>query len=176
MRKLILMLFVVCSAVVYGQQLGYVYSDSVLLSVPGYTRNVSKFDSLKQAYNKELEQGNAELQRQYDKLIKTYSPTEKETLSELKKRMNANDTISLRLLQDQAKMLQNKALGYDNMIKFVYARDIQPIVSKVNKAISEYAVVNKLTAVYIIEQLRQAVAYIDPKQDITKAIIRKLNK
>jgi len=174
MKKMILILCVLCSTYTFGQQIGYVYSDSILLSIPEYGRNVSKLDSLKKSYNKELEQSRGSLQQRYEALVKSYKPAEKETLPSLKARMSQADTISLGLLLEEDKMIQKKAWSYESMTKLVYTRDIQSVLDVVKKTISEYAVTNKLTAVYVMEQIRATLVYIDPKKDITKAIIEKL--
>jgi len=77
---------------VYGQQIAYVYTDSVLLSLPRYAIATNKLDSLKN-YQKELEQNNVQLQERVDKLLKPYSQTDKESLSALKLRMSPIDTL-----------------------------------------------------------------------------------
>ena len=173
---MILILCVFCSTHMFGQQIGYVYSDSILLSIPEYGRNVSKLDSLKKSYNKELEQSRISLQQRYEVLVKGYKPSEKETLLALKARMSQADTISLGLLLDEDKMIQKKALSYENMTKLIYTRDIQSVLDMVKKTISEYAISNKLTAIYVMEQIRSSLVYIDSKRDVTKAIIEKLKK
>jgi Skp family chaperone for outer membrane proteins len=176
MKKMILILCVLCSTHMFGQQIGYVYSDSVLQSIPEYGRNVSKLDSLKKTYNKELEQNRTSLQKRYEALVKGYKPSEKESLPSLKARMSQADTISLGLLLEEDKMIQKKAWSYESMTKLVYARDIQSVLDLVKKTISEYAIKNKLTAVYVMEQIRPTLVYIDSKQDITQAIIEKLKR
>lgn len=177
MKTIIFIFCVVCSTTMYGQQFGYIHSDSVFASIPQFGRNASKLDSLKQTYKKELDQSRADLQQRFDKLIKPYVVAGKETtLPELKTRMSQADTISLGLLLDEDKAIQKKGVSYDNMIKLVYSRDIQSVVDRVAKVIADYAVSHKLSAVYIIEKLMPQVAYIDPKQDVTKAVIAKLKE
>jgi Skp family chaperone for outer membrane proteins len=173
---MILILCVLCSTHIFSQQIGYVYGDSILLSVSEYGRNVSRLDSLKKTYNKELEQNRTSLQQRYEALLRNYKPVEKESIASLRARMSQADTISLGLLIDEDKMIQKKALSYESMTKLVYARDIQSVLDLVKKTISEYAIKNKLTAVYVIEQIRPTLVYIDSKQDITQAIIEKLKR
>jgi len=176
MKKMILILCVLCSTHIFSQQIGYVYSDSILLSIPEYGRSVNRLDSLKKAYSKELEQNRTSLQQRYEALVKNYKPTEKESIVSLRARMSQADTISLGLLLEEDKMIQKKAWSYESMTKLVYARDVQSVLDLLKKYISEYAVNNKLTAVYVMEQIRPTLVYIDPKKDITKAIIERLKK
>ena len=56
-----------------SQQIAYIYTDSVLLSMPKYAANMSEFENLKQNYQKELEQNKIQLQERFDKLIKPYA-------------------------------------------------------------------------------------------------------
>lgn len=175
MKSVFFILCVLCSVHTFSQ-VGYIYSDSVLHSIPAYGSSVSKLDSLKKAYSTELDQSRLSLQQRYQMLLKRYNPNEKESLPTLKARMSQADTISLGLLLDEDRMIQKKAVSYDSMIKLVYSRDIQSVIDLIKRTITEYALKNKLTAVYVMEEIRPTVVYIDPKQDITKAIIETLKR
>jgi len=50
------------------------------------------------------------------------------------------------------------------------------LLNKVNGVITDYGRANGLSAVYSFEQLRNLVIYIDPKQNITGVIVRKLKQ
>jgi len=73
-------------------------------------------------------------------------------------------------------MLQNKTKRYDNLLKSLYAQDIQPILDQAIKVIADYAVKNNLTAIYSMEQVRTTLVYIDKKRDVTKSIIELMKK
>ncbi|MBP1638686.1 MAG: outer membrane protein (OmpH-like) [Bacteroidetes bacterium] len=174
--KMLLVLLALCPVMVFGQKMAYVYSDSVLLSVPGYKQKTSKIDSLRQVYTKEINAGIAGMQGQYDKLIEPYALKKNETLPEVKKRMSVSDTLRLGLLEKEAVQWQGKRMSYERMLQNQYNQDIQPLLDKVNKVIAEYAKTASLSAVYSFEQLRSALVYIDPKQNITDIIIRRLKQ
>jgi Skp family chaperone for outer membrane proteins len=175
-RKLILFICVLASMHVSGQQIAYVYTDSILLSLPRYAATVSKLDSMKLSYQKELEQNKVQLQERIDKLLKPYNKVDKESLPMLKMRMNPMDTLSLAVLIDENNLIQNKTKNYDNLLKSFYARDIRPMLDQVTRAISGYAIKANLTAIYSMEQLQSSLVYIDNRRNVTKAIIELLRK
>lgn len=159
-----------------AQQIAYIHTDSILLSMPKYAANASEFEKAKQNYQKELEQSKVQLQERFDKLLKPYVKAENETLATLKGRMTPIDTLSLSVLMDENTMVQNKSKSYDNLLKSLYARDIQPILDHVRKVITDYAVKNNLTAIYSMEQSRNSLVYMDNKRDITKIITELVRK
>jgi Outer membrane protein (OmpH-like). len=172
--KVLFVLLAFCPMLVFGQKIAYVYSDSLLLSIPSYKLNMNKIDSMRQAYTKEITTGVATVQSQYEKLVEPYAPKKNEMLPELKKRMSVSDTLRLSMLEKEAIQWQEKKIAYDKMIQNQYNQYIQPMLNKANKVIADYAKAVSLSAVYSFEQLRNALIYIDPKQNITEIIIRKL--
>lgn len=175
-KKLLLAILALMPFAVFGQKVAYLYSDSVLLSVSGYQQGVLRLDSLRQAYANEINTGIALVQEQYTKLAEPYTPQKNETLRDLKKRMSASDTLHLSLIEKDLTQWQEKRVSYDRMLQLQYAKDIQPLVGRINKVIAEYARVNGLMAVYSMEQMRNMLIYIDPKQNITDLIIRRLQQ
>jgi len=175
-RMFLLVVSLLATTYLSSQQIAYIYTDSVLLSMPKYAANISEFENLKQNYQKELEQNKVQLQERFDKLIKPYAKAEKETVAALKMRMTPIDTLSLTALMDESTTIQNKSKSYDNLLKSFYAQDIQPMLDIVRKTISDYAVKNNLTAVYSMEQLRTSLVYIDHKRDITELVIELIRK
>lgn len=176
MKKSFLLILLMFPLFMYGQNVAYVYADSILISVSGYGKNVMKIDSMRQTMKQELDASQASLQQQYDRLIKPYVAKETETLAALKKRMSAVDTLSLNLIIDDNKQLQAKKQTYDRILQTSYNKDVQPILDKVNNEIAGFARQNKITMVMVVEQMKQALAYIDPKQNITGLIIQKLKE
>lgn len=85
--------------------------------------------------------------------------------------MNGMDTVKLNLLLDEEKSLKKKEESYNYMLNFTYRNEIQPILNRVNNAISSYAKKNKLDGVYILENISSTMAYINEDQIITQAII-----
>jgi Skp family chaperone for outer membrane proteins len=176
MKKVILLACILISTHVFSQQIAYVNSDSILLSLNEYGRKTLKLDSLKKAYQNELEESKAMLQKRYDKLIKPYNPDNKEPLESIKMRMNPLDTISLSMLKEENTLLLKKTNSYNNIIKSIYDRDILPELNMVKQIISEYAVNNNLIFIYNIEQLAPSLVFCDPKRNVTKSIIEMIKK
>ena len=176
MKKFVLLVLVLFSAHVFSQKTAYLYTDSVLLSLPDYKVKMVKLDSLRQNYTKEINAGIADVQSRYEILTTPYAPKKNETILELKKRMSASDTLRVGLLEKEAIQWQEKRTTYDKLIQTQYNQEIQPMLNKVNGVITDYARANSLSAVYSFEQLRNLVIYIDPKQNITGVIVRKLKQ
>ena len=176
MRKLILLICTLSPMFMFGQKVAYVYTDSILLSVPEYSKNMQKLDSVRQSFVKDIETSQKTLQEKYDKLVKPYSPKETESVLLLKKRMSPIDTLGLNLILDDNKQLQAKQQTYDRMLQANHEKDIQPILNRVKSIIAEYAQANGLSAVYSMEQIQQALVYVDMKQNITRSVIEKLKK
>jgi len=174
MKKCVLLVLVLFSAHVFSQKTAYIYTDSVLLSVPDYKVKMVKLDSLRQNYTKEINAGIADVQSRYETLAAPYAPKKNESIQELKKRMSTSDTLRVSLLEKEAIQWQEKRVSYDKLIQTQYNQEIQPMLNKVNAVITEYAKANSLSAVYSFEQLRNLVVYIDPKQNITGVIVKKL--
>jgi len=174
MKKCVLLVLVLFSAHGFSQKTAYIYTDSVLLSVPDYKVKMVKLDSLRQNYTKEINAGIADVQSRYETLAAPYAPKKNESIQELKKRMSTSDTLRVSLLEKEAIQWQEKRVSYDKLIQTQYNQEIQPMLNKVNAVITEYAKANSLSAVYSFEQLRNLVVYIDPKQNITGVIVKKL--
>lgn len=139
MKKVILLICMLSSLNIFGQQIAYIYSDSILMTLPEYSKKTAKLDSLKQYFRKELERNKNALKIQFDRLLKPYSPKEEETLLSLKQRMSPTDTISLAVLLNENRILQNKTKNYKTLVKSIYASEIQLVLYFVKKTISDYA-------------------------------------
>jgi Skp family chaperone for outer membrane proteins len=77
-------------------------------------------------------------------------------------------------LIDEDKLIDKKANNFEMVLNSDYKANVQPILDRVNKAIAIYATKNKIDVVYILEQIRPALAYFDAKKDITTIIIKAL--
>lgn len=174
MKKILLFVCVCFPVFMFGQSVAYVYADSLLLSVPGYSKNVMKIDSLQKTLEKELETTKIGINQKYGMLIKPYAPKESENVGALKARMSAVDTLSLNLIIEDIKQLEVKKQAYDRILQTSYNKDVQPILDRISKEIADFARLNKITMVFVVEQMKQTLAYIDPKQNITGSIKSKL--
>ena len=88
--------------------------------------------------------------------------------------MNVNDVSKLELILEEDKFIEKKVKNYELLLSTEYKTLVQPILDKVNSAISTYATKNKLDAVYILEQMRPALAYMNKNKDVTQVIIQAL--
>lgn len=161
---------------VKAQNIGYVYADSILLSISGYKQSLIKSDSLKKVYSFEIEQSQNALQVKYNTLISKYKVGSDETLAGLKQRMTPEDTLNLSIILQESKLIELRRDGYNDILSMMYTRDIKPIIEKVNAVIKEYAEKNKIDVVFVMEQIGASVAYSNPSKDITKQIIAILSK
>lgn len=176
MRTVITFTFLIFSTFFYAQNVSYVHIDSIFSSLPNYKSNVAKIDSLSKEYQKEIKLAKEQWESKLNTLLKSYNVKENEDLNLLKSRMTTVDTSRLSILIDEDKLIAKRAQNYDLMLKTTYDNDVQPLVNKVSKAIEEFAKLNKIDVVYIIEQLNPAIAYIDKRKNITKKIIAKVSK
>jgi Skp family chaperone for outer membrane proteins len=161
---------------IQAQRMAYIYGDTVLKSLPQYGIRVAKLDSVNQSYQKEIVAEQNVLQQKLNKLMVAYSPKATETVSDIKNRMTSADTLSLNLLINSGKQIQDKRIAYDKIIQASFNKEVQPLLDKIKKIVNQYARDNKLSMVVMYEQLKGALAYIDPKEDITRQIIGLLSK
>jgi Skp family chaperone for outer membrane proteins len=150
--------------------------DSIFSALPNYKSNVVKIDSISKEYQKEIKTAKEQWESKFNSLLKPYDVKQNEDLALLKTRMTSVDTSRLSILIDEDKLIAKRAQNYDLMLKTMYDNDVQPLITKVSKTIEDYAKLNKIDVVYVIEQLNPAVAYIDRRKNITKKIIAKISK
>lgn len=160
----------------FAQNIAYIQQDSIMKTIPSYQMQLKSLDSVTKNYQKEIKTLQEEWNIKVTMLLKPYNLKENENMEQIKSRMSVVDTTKLSILLDEDKIIVKKAKNYDAIVQQQYQTDIQPILDKVNNAISSYAKKNKIDMVYIIEQIRPALAYIDERKNITNAIIELLKK
>ena len=171
-----IVLFLLTASAVNAQNYGFIHRDSILKSVPNYIPKLQELSADQKKYAAEVKQGMQDLQSKVSELLKPYKPNKQESIVGIKARMNGMDTIKLNLLLDEEKSLKKKEESYNYMLNFTYNNEIQPIIDKVNDAISNYAKKNKLDGIYILENISPSLAYINEKRIITQVIIDILKK
>lgn len=159
-----------------AQNQAHVYRDSIFMQVKGYTQKSKALDSIKQVYTAEIQKEQIKVQEKYLALAKPYQVKENEALEQLKARMNAQDAEKLSLLQEEIKFLETRIKSYNKQLDDQYKVEIQPFINKINAAIATYATKNKIDYVWIMEDQMTKLAYINKKNNITRAIINLLNK
>lgn len=161
---------------VHAQSVGYLHQDSVLRNVPRYMQVVQDLVQAEQTYNTEIKQEKEAVDTKLQKILQQYKVSEGETIAQLKKRMKANDTLSLNLTLAENAMIDNKRETYATMLQSRYNQELQPLLDKVNDAISTYAKEQKLDAIYILDSMAGQLAYVNEKKVITADIISMVNK
>jgi len=177
MKKL---LFVLSLSVLFtisgrAQRMAYMYGDTVLKAIPEYGIRLVKLDSVRLSYQKEIETEQSTLQQKLNKLTSSYSFKAGESIDQLKSRMTPSDTLSLNLLANNSKQVLEKKQTYDRIVQAAFEKDIQPLLENVKKITARYARDNKISVIVQYEQLKGALIYIDPKDDITRAIVALLS-
>jgi Skp family chaperone for outer membrane proteins len=162
------------SMVLSAQNFAYIQQDSILKSVSNYEKTLISIDSVSKSYQKEIKTMQEEWNIKVGLLLKPYNVKENENIDSVKSRMTAIDTTKLSILLDEDKIFIKRAKSYDEIVKQKYQTEVQPILNRVNNAITTYAKKNKIDVVYVIENLRPALAYIDKKKNITSLIITML--
>jgi Skp family chaperone for outer membrane proteins len=173
-KKSLILFFAFFAIISNAQNMAYVHQDSILASLPTYEKNVKRLDSVTKAYQAEIKASKEKLDGKLAGILKSYNVKENEDLKTIKARMTPADTSSLSILIDEDKIITKRAKSYEQNIGEKYKKEVQPLLDKINKAIQDYAIKNKLDMVYIWEQIRPALAYLDPKKNVTKAIIKGL--
>ncbi len=174
-RTILFFLFCFLLSNANAQFLACLSRDSVLLSTPGYIQKVSSIDSISKKYTEELQQLQKGLEEKYAKLISDNGSFKNESPEQIKQRMSPADTLRFNILLAEDQALQSKAKSYDNMVRFLYEQDVRPILNKVDVVIKSYCEKNKIDMVLYLEQMQPALAYLNPKRNITKEIISLVN-
>lgn len=152
----------------------FIHLDSVKLAQPNYEVHLARLDSTQKAYTTEVTALESTLSKKFDALLAPYKPQPQEPLEAIKSRMETGDTLQLQMLVQELEAIQNKAKSYENLLNFMYQRDIVPIEEAIQAAIATYAQKNKIKAVWNLNQNQAPPLYVDPKANITKAIVHAL--
>ncbi len=174
--KLIILFVFLAIYFVQAQQIALIHRDSVLLTTPHYTEKIQSVDSVQKVYTQELESLQKSLEGKYVQLLQPYRINQNEPVESIKQRMSPADTLRFNILLDEDKALQVKAKSYDNMVRFLYEQDVRPILNKVDAVIKSYCEKNKIDMVLYLEQMQPAMAYLNPKRNITREIISLISK
>lgn len=159
-----------------AQQHAYVYKDSVFVQLKGYTAKNSAINSLKQAYTQEVQTERTKLQDKYAALAKPYNIAEGETIEQLKTRMSAQDSEKLNLLQEEDKLLETRIKSYNKQLETQFKQDIEPYINRVNSAMETYAKKNKVDYIWVMETVKEQLAYVNKSKNITGVIVEMVNK
>ena len=154
-----------------AQNTVYVNRDSILVSVQEYTIKLNSIEKMKEAYALEIKESNNNLTQKFNDLLSSYNIQQNEDVNSIKSRMKSSDTIRLNILLNEEKSLNAKEKSYHDLLVSEYQKDVQPILNKIDNAISNYAIKNKIDFIYDINTMSPALVYVNRKKNVTKQII-----
>lgn len=165
MKKLFLMLMLCAPMTLFAQKFGHLDSQALLQSLPEATTVQSKLEAKGKEYQKQLEDMQAELQRQaeaYDKAKSTMNATKQ---AETEKN-----------LQDMYTKIQQTAQDNQKAFNEEQQKQLGPVLEKVRNAIA--AVAKAGNYVYIMEKANGQPLYINEalSKDVTAEVKAQLAK
>ena len=169
------MLFVLSISSLSAQN-AYVTIDSIYAAIPGYNVKLESVTAAAKAYQAEITESRKLNQQKLNSLIGPYNPQTNESFDNIKLRMSEKDVLQMQLLVDEDKAISKKEESYDKIVRLEYGKSIQPDIDRVNAIIAKYVKSKKLEAVYILEQIKPALVFVNPEKVITKEIITLLEK
>ena len=165
MKKLILMLMLCAPMTLFAQKFGHLDSQALLQSLPEATAVQSKLEAKGKVYQKQLEDMQAELQRQADAYDKSKSTMNATKQAETEKN-----------LQDMYNKIQQTAQDNQKAFNEEQQKQLGPVLEKVRNAIA--AVAKAGNYVYIMEKAAGQPLYINEalSKDITAEVKAQLAK
>ena len=162
MKKLFLMLMLCAPMTLFAQKFGHLDSQALLQSLPEATAVQSKLEAKGKVYQKQLEDMQAELQRQADAYDKSKSTMNATKQAETEKN-----------LQDMYNKIQQTAQDNQKAFNEEQQKQLGPVLEKVRNAIAAVA-----NYVYIIEKAAGQTLYINEalSKDITAEVKAQLAK
>lgn len=154
----------------------YLYKDSVYRRLIDYSVKINFLDSLKNGFTQEIELERLRLQEKYTSLVLPYKIIEGETIEQLKARMSAKDIEKLNLLQEEDKLLETRIKSYNKQLEQQFKQDIEPYINRVNSAMETYAKKNKVDYIWVMEAVKEQLAYVNKSKNITDVIVEMVNK
>lgn len=148
-----------------AQKIGFINTDSVLVSNPDYVAAQASIKELSNKFQKELEN---DLQT-IDNLYTKYQE-QRQYLSSSSCASREQQIISL---ENELKDKQEKYFGNDGELTKRSAALLNPIKEKVNAAVESYSKENGYSAIVDVVAV-SGLLYYDKSSDITKIIIEKI--
>ena len=165
------------SQMIFAQSnVGFIYMDSVLTSYPGYNTAVYQYDSLRSVLNTELTNEQKKINQNNDAFLKKYSLRGGENIEEIMQLIAPSDTLAFSQLLEDNNVLNVRQKSYENLIRYLYNKDIDPIVQSVKNEIDIYAKKHKIDIVFIMENIEGTYVYLNSACDLTDEIIKRVQK
>lgn len=157
-------------------RVAYVHLDTILLAHPDYSELMTQWDSLKTEYTRDLAGEKEKLQQKNTAFLNKYQLKGGETWEDLNQIMSPADSMVFQVLLDDNTALQNKEKSFNNILNFVFNRDIKPILKEVNSLIEVYAREHEIDVVFMAKQIQGTYIYLNPEQNITRLIVEQLTE
>jgi len=163
MKKILFALMMLAPMATFAQKFGHVDVESIMTSMPEYTRAEGELKAKAQEYETELKTMQDEIQRKYDEYQKTASTMNQTKKDETEK--NIND-----LMQKYQQAQQDNAQAYQKLQQ----EKMQPIQQKIFKAIENVG--KNGGYVYIMQA--QSIPYISAtlSKDVTADVKAEISK
>ena len=174
MKTVLMMLLIAGSINAQNSNVAYISRDTIMKSIPGHLEKIKQAEEMAKSYNEELKAKRENLAERFNLLLKPYNVKPNETEPIIRARMSVADTTSLGMLQQEDKLIQSTERLYAAKVKSTYDQEVKPVNERIMAAIRRYAVKNKLDMVYFLEDIAGALAYLNTKKSVTKAVIREL--
>lgn len=158
----------------YSQNIAYIHRDSILIQTPHYLERIREVENYRNLLDSNLKKETNELQQKANKLFSKYPSNKNEDFNALKAKLTPTDLLVLEELESTNKKIENKKIANQKLIEIEQSKKIVPLIDQINKAISTYAEKNKIDLIYIIEDLKEKIAYFNPAKNCTSEIIKSL--
>ena len=165
MKKLSLMLMLLAPLATFAQKFGHVDTQSIIESLPDYSRAKGEVEAIGKQYDNELQTSQAEFQRQvedYDKKKSSMNATQQEEKE--------------KALQEMANRIQQQAQQSQQDFQKAQQEKMQPILNKVREAIQTVA--KSGGYVYVMDTSSGSVLYINDSisKDLTAEVKAQIAK
>ncbi len=175
-KSILIMLLLASTVQLVQAQNAYVHQNQILAAMQNYQADYVQWDSIRQLYSKDMQVQRNVLQTKLNRLLRPYKPKQNENFLKVKQRMQPTDTLKLNVILDDDRALTQKEKSYQQIVTLEYKKRVQPYIDALNKVMASYAKKKKLNAIYILDQLSPALAYVNPSQVITHDIISLIKK
>jgi outer membrane protein len=168
MKRLILSIIVLglLSHLAVAQRFAYVDSEYILNKLPNYQASLSKLDGFSKAWQKEIEDKFAEVEKKYKEF-----QNEKVFLSDEMKKKREDEIVQL---EKEAKDLKKRYFGVDGELFKKREELIKPIQDQVYTAIKQLADEGNYAMIFDIAA-GASLLYTDPKYDISDDVLKKIS-
>jgi len=150
----------------FAQRFAYVDSEYILNKLPTYQAATSKLDGYSKAWQKEVEDKFAEVEKKYKEF-----QNEKVFLSEDMKKKKEEEIVQL---EKESKDLKKKYFGVDGELFKKREELIKPIQDQVYTAIKQIATDGNYAMIFDVAS-GATLLYTDPKYDISDDVLKKIS-